>query len=116
MHDPVTIGNIVLQTLIVLGGAGYGVNALHSRFSPSRRAKSNGNNIVAQVAATISQATIETKEGFYKALRELVVKRQDEQTAILRDNNKMLGEFLAGENVRRQEELKRLFERKGGSE
>jgi len=113
--DHLTISNAI-EGLFVLMGSGYGINMLHSRLSPSRRAKANGNNVVVQITAAIAQATIETKESFYKALRELVVKRQDEQTAILRDNNKMLGEFLAGENVRRQEELKRLLERKGGSE
>ena len=109
MAEHLTISNAI-EGLFVLMGSGYGLNLLHSRLSPTRRAKANGNNIVVQITAALAQATTETKESFYKALRELVVKRQEEQIIILRENNKLLGEFIAAEKARREE---RLRQRKG---
>ena len=110
--DNLTISNAI-EGLFVLMGSGYGLNMLHSRLSPSRRAKANGNQIVGQITAALAVATNEISESFYKAQREILVTRLDTLLKILTENNKMLGEFLAAEKARREEEIKRLLQRKG---
>lgn len=112
MTDQVTVHNAI-DGLILLFGTGYGGKMLLNYVVPSRRAKSNGNNIVAQITASLVVATSEIRESFYKAQREIVVTRMDAQLKILTENNKMLGEFLAAEKARREEEIKRLLQRKG---
>ena len=119
MADQATIQttvDLLFKAVFVLGGTFFGGKQLINRFSPAARARSNGNHVVTQITAAFVQSTNETKEAFYKALRELVVKRLDEQTTIMRDTNKMMGEFFAGERAKENAELKALLQRKGGSE
>lgn len=112
MVDQLTIHNAI-EGLIVLFGGGYGIKWGITQFVPSMRAKSNENQIVSQITAALVVATNEMRESFYKAQREILVTRLDTLLKILRENNKMLGEFLAAEKRGREEELKALLQRKG---
>ena len=112
MAESVTIHNAI-EGLILLFGTGYGGKLLLNWVVPSMRAKSNGNQVVGKITTALVVATNEIKENFYKAQREIVVVRMDTLLKILRENNKMMGEFFAAENARREEEIKRLLQRKG---